>query len=180
VVAAGGIHNFELAERVLSEGIGDVVASARQVLADPDWFTKLETGHADEIRLCEFTNYCEGLDQQHKQVTCQLWDREALNAPGVTLSSDGKRRLGSAELDARMTTASIQQDRFVHDRLPPAGEWPEIVPLANVPMTGQLNCVSFLLDRHLENGAGDRPALHWAGGTWTYGNSLPGWPGSRG
>jgi 2,4-dienoyl-CoA reductase-like NADH-dependent reductase (Old Yellow Enzyme family) len=58
---AGGIHNFELAERVLSEGIGDMVASARQVLADPDWFTKLETGHADEIRLCEFTNYCEGL-----------------------------------------------------------------------------------------------------------------------
>jgi hypothetical protein len=70
---------------VLSEGIGDMVASARQTLADPDWFTKLETGHADEIRLCEFTNYCEGLDQQHKQVTCQLWDREALNAPGVTL-----------------------------------------------------------------------------------------------
>lgn len=93
VVAAGGIHNFELAERVLSDGIGDVVASARQVLADPDWFAKLETGHASDIRLCEFTNYCEGLDQQHKQVTCQLWDREALDAPGVTLSSDGKRRL---------------------------------------------------------------------------------------
>jgi dimethylglycine catabolism A len=93
VVAAGGIHNFELAERVLSDGIGDVVASARQVLADPDWFAKLETGHGGDIRLCEFTNYCEGLDQQHKQVTCQLWDREELNAPGVTLSSDGKRRL---------------------------------------------------------------------------------------
>jgi 2-aminobenzoate-CoA ligase len=67
-----------------------------------------------------------------------------------------------------MNGPGIQHDRFVHDRLPPAGEWPEIVPLANVPMTGQLNCVSFLLDRHLENGAGDRPALHWAGGTWTY------------
>lgn len=93
VVAAGGIHNYELAERVLAEGIGDVVASARQVLADPDWFLKLETGHGRDIQLCEFTNYCEGLDQQHKQVTCQLWDREALDAPGVTLSSDGKRRL---------------------------------------------------------------------------------------
>ncbi len=93
IVAAGGIHNFELAERVLHDGIGDVVASARQVLADPDWFRKLETGHADEIRLCEFTNYCEGLDQQHKQVTCQLWDREQLDDPRVTLSSDGKRRM---------------------------------------------------------------------------------------
>jgi 2,4-dienoyl-CoA reductase-like NADH-dependent reductase (Old Yellow Enzyme family) len=93
VVAAGGIHNFELAERVLSEGIGDVVASARQVLADPDWFHKLETGHGDKIRICEFTNYCEGLDQQHKQVTCQLWDREHLDDPGATRSADGKRRL---------------------------------------------------------------------------------------
>jgi 2,4-dienoyl-CoA reductase-like NADH-dependent reductase (Old Yellow Enzyme family) len=93
VVAAGGIHNFELAERVLTGGIGDVVASARQTLADPDWFLKLETGHGGEVRLCEFTNYCEGLDQQHKQVTCQLWDREALDAPDATLSCDGKRRL---------------------------------------------------------------------------------------
>ena len=93
VVVAGGIHNFELAERVLSEGIGDVVASARQVLADPDWFLKLETGHGNEIRICEFTNYCEGLDQQHKQVTCQLWDREHLDDPGATRSADGKRRL---------------------------------------------------------------------------------------
>ncbi|MGB7206898.1 MAG: NADH:flavin oxidoreductase [Anderseniella sp.] len=97
VVAAGGVHNFELAERVLSEGIGDVVASARQVLADPDWFLKLETGHGGDIRLCEFTNYCEGLDQQHKQVTCQLWDREALDAPDVSLSHDGKRRLVSPD-----------------------------------------------------------------------------------
>ncbi len=93
VVAAGGIHNFELAERVLHEGIGDIVASARQALADPDWFLKLETGRGAQIRLCEFTNYCEGLDQNHKQVTCKLWDREALDEPGILKSPDGKRRL---------------------------------------------------------------------------------------
>ena len=28
-----------------------------------------------EVRRCTYTNYCEGLDQRHKQVTCQLWDR---------------------------------------------------------------------------------------------------------
>ena len=36
---------------------------------------------------------CEALDQRHRQVTCELWDREALDEPGITLSRDGKRRL---------------------------------------------------------------------------------------
>lgn len=93
VVAAGGIHNFEIAERVLQEGIGDIVGSARQALADPDWFLKLESGYGADIRLCEFTNYCEGLDQNHKQVTCKLWDRQALDEPGLLKSTDSKRRL---------------------------------------------------------------------------------------
>lgn len=93
VVAAGGIHNFEIAEAVLREGVADVVATARQSLADPDWVLKLEMGHAGAIRLCEYTNYCEGLDQNHKQVTCKLWDRLALDEPGLRRSHDGKRRL---------------------------------------------------------------------------------------
>jgi len=43
--------------------------------------------------LCRYSNYCEGLDQKHKQVTCELWDRTALDEPGVVLASDRKRRL---------------------------------------------------------------------------------------
>lgn len=93
VVAAGGICEFAQAEGVLERGEADFVASARQSLADPDWFLKIRQGRGSEIRRCEFTNYCEALDQQHKQVTCKLWDREALDAPDVTLASDGKRRL---------------------------------------------------------------------------------------
>src|SRR5688572_32461930 len=42
---------------------------------------------------CTFTNYCEALDQMHKQVTCKLWDRVEMDEPEVSLSSDGKRRL---------------------------------------------------------------------------------------
>ena len=93
VVAAGGICEFHQAEAVLARGDADFVASARQTLADPDWFLKILAGRGDEIRRCEFTNYCEALDQQHKQVTCKLWDRDALDAPDVTLATDGKRRL---------------------------------------------------------------------------------------
>ena len=72
---------------------GTPVAAARQSLADPDWFLKVRLGRGSEVRRCEFTNYCEALDQQHKQVTCKLWDREQLDETDVTLATDGKRRL---------------------------------------------------------------------------------------
>lgn len=93
VVAAGGINSFELAEAVLARGEADFVAAARQSLADPDWWEKMRTGRGAEIRRCLYTNYCEGLDQRHRQVTCQLWDRLGVEEPGVALAADGRRRL---------------------------------------------------------------------------------------
>jgi hypothetical protein len=82
-----------LAEATLWRGEADIIAMARQSLADPDWFAKVRSGRGDEVRRCNFTNYCEGLDQMHKQVTCKLWDRVNLDEPGITKSDDGKRRL---------------------------------------------------------------------------------------
>ena len=93
VVAAGGLCTFEQAEAALAAGHCDVIGAARQSLADPDWWRKMELGHGDEIRRCIYTNYCEGLDQRHKQVTCQLWDREQLDERQAPRSHDGKRRL---------------------------------------------------------------------------------------
>jgi 2,4-dienoyl-CoA reductase-like NADH-dependent reductase (Old Yellow Enzyme family) len=93
VVTSGGICSFEQAETILADGQADIIAAARQSLADPDWFLKIEQGRGDEIRRCIFTNYCEGLDQKHKTVTCQLWDREFEEGFAGTRSSDGKRRL---------------------------------------------------------------------------------------
>jgi len=93
VVAAGGVGTFELAEEILRRGDADIVGAARQSLADPDWFLKILEGRGEEVRRCTYTNYCEALDQSHKQVTCKLWDRAALEEPGVSLSSDGRRRL---------------------------------------------------------------------------------------
>ncbi len=74
VVFSGGVSTFEQAEELLRAGVADIVASARQSLADPDWFRKLRLGLGQEVRRCVFTNYCEGLDQVHKPVTCKLWD----------------------------------------------------------------------------------------------------------
>jgi dimethylglycine catabolism A len=93
IVTSGGIATFEQAESILQNGEADIVAAARQSLADPDWFLKIRMGRGAEVRRCEFTNYCEGLDQMHKQVTCKLWDRLQTDEPGATLSDDGRRRL---------------------------------------------------------------------------------------
>jgi 2,4-dienoyl-CoA reductase-like NADH-dependent reductase (Old Yellow Enzyme family) len=93
VVTSGGICSFEQAEAILQRGEADAVAAARQSLADPDWFLKVRLGRGAEVRRCVYTNYCEGLDQKHKQVTCQLWDRDFADGATVPRSSDGKRRL---------------------------------------------------------------------------------------
>ena len=93
VVLSGGISTFEQAEALLRDGAADIIASARQSLADPDWFRKLRLGLGNEVRRCVFTNYCEGLDQVHKPVTCKLWDHVGLDEPDVPRTADGRRRL---------------------------------------------------------------------------------------
>ncbi len=93
IVVAGGITTFEQAEGILQRGEADITATARQALADPDWIEKIRAGRGEEILRCTYTNYCEGLDQSHKQVTCKLWDRVRLDEPGITLSADSRRRL---------------------------------------------------------------------------------------
>jgi dimethylglycine catabolism A len=93
IVACGGIATFAQAEAVLASGQADLVASARQTLADPDWFSKVRQGRGEEVRRCLFTNYCEGLDQAHEAVTCQLWDRSKGQPDDATVlrAPDGRR-----------------------------------------------------------------------------------------
>jgi len=93
IVATGGITTFEQSESILQSGDADIIGMARQALADPDWFIKVRLGRGDDVRRCTYTNYCEALDQAHRQVTCKLWDRKELDEPGVAMASDGRRRL---------------------------------------------------------------------------------------
>src|SRR4029079_6421443 len=93
VVMSGGISTFEQAEDLLRTGVADIIASARQSLADPDWFRKLRLGLGDEVRRCVFTNYCEGLEQVHKPVTCKLWDHLEIEGDDTPRTDDGRRRM---------------------------------------------------------------------------------------
>ncbi len=92
-VATGGITTFEQAEEILQSGDADIIGMARQALADPDWFLKVKLGRGEEVRRCTYTNYCEALDQAHRQVTCKLWDRKELDESGIAMAADGRRRL---------------------------------------------------------------------------------------
>ena len=65
--------------------------------------------------------------------------------------------------------SSPQLDRFVHDRLPPKGQWPTLLyERPELAFPAQCNLVEALLDRAPEQGWGDRPLLRSSAGVLTY------------
>ena len=111
VVVTGGIHGFEQAEALLRDGKADIVGFARQSLADPDWFVKVRLGRGDEVVVCEYTNYCEALDQKHVPVTCKLWDRKQRDEPGVRMTPDGKTQAHGTVVGTRSGRRSGARSR---------------------------------------------------------------------
>ncbi|NKC33691.1 benzoate-CoA ligase family protein [Falsiroseomonas selenitidurans] len=68
-----------------------------------------------------------------------------------------------------MTHHSAHRDRFCRDGLPPRDQWPDFLldrPEYHYPP--RLNCAVELLDRNLERGRGDHPALVTPAETLTY------------
>jgi len=81
VATAGKISDPVEAEQVLDQGQADVLAIARQLLADPDWPNKVRSGDTGRIIRCSYCNVCKALDGDHKPVICFLWPKGALQAP---------------------------------------------------------------------------------------------------
>jgi len=72
--------------------------------------------------------------------------------------------------DRSSLRASAHVDRFAADHLPPRELWPAL-RLDALPELGyppRLNAAVVLLDRHVLAGNGDRIALRFADGAWTY------------
>jgi 2-aminobenzoate-CoA ligase len=78
-------------------------------------------------------------------------------------------------LEATVQAApTAHADTFARDHLPPRQLWPEI-DLSGVPeLAGRarINAAAELLDARVAAGDGDRPALVFAGGRWTYAELL--------
>lgn len=65
--------------------------------------------------------------------------------------------------------ASAQTDRFVHDRLPPAEQWPQMrYDLPELQLPDQLNLVEALLDQAADKPWADRPMLRSPQRTLSY------------
>jgi len=111
IIATGGITTFDQAEEILQRDDADIVGMARQALADPDWFRKVKLGRGQEVRRCTYTNYCEALDQAHRQVTCKLWDRKELDEPGISTAADGRRRLLPPRWDDHLSARIKTKER---------------------------------------------------------------------
>jgi 2-aminobenzoate-CoA ligase len=62
---------------------------------------------------------------------------------------------------------SAHVDQFARQMLPPRDLWPEI-SMGELRYPERLNCAAELLDAMVERGNGDRVALRFPGGTWTY------------
>jgi 2,4-dienoyl-CoA reductase (NADPH2) len=52
VATAGRIVEPERAEKMLAEGVTDLIGLARPLIADPEWVNKTRQGRKDDIRLC--------------------------------------------------------------------------------------------------------------------------------
>ncbi len=81
VAVAGKLDAPKDAERVLAQGMADIVGIARGLLADPDWPIKLRRGEADRIVQCDYCNVCKALDGTHRTVICSLWPQGSIQAP---------------------------------------------------------------------------------------------------
>ena len=81
LAVAGKLDAPQDAERVLAEGMADIVGIARGLLADPDWPVKLKNADADRIVQCDYCNVCKALDGTHRTVICSLWPQGSIQAP---------------------------------------------------------------------------------------------------
>jgi 2-aminobenzoate-CoA ligase len=68
-----------------------------------------------------------------------------------------------------MAGRAASVDPFARAHLPPPELWPELLfELPALQYPARMNCVGELLDRHVADGQGGRPALFGAHETWTY------------
>jgi len=68
-----------------------------------------------------------------------------------------------------MTVHSAHVDTFAHDNLPPRDQWPDLIfTLPELQYPEGMNCIVELLDKNIQQGYGERPAIFSADGVLTY------------
>ena len=71
VIAVGRVNDPLMADRLLQDGVADLIGVVRAQIADPDWALKSQQDQASEIRKCIACNqYCIGLMGLNQPLSC--------------------------------------------------------------------------------------------------------------
>ncbi len=70
VLAFGRVIDALHAEKILEDGVGDLIGMGRALVADAALPNKVRSGHADQVRPCIFCNACWGEIHVGKPIAC--------------------------------------------------------------------------------------------------------------
>lgn len=105
---AGKLSDPKDAERVLAEGMADMVGIARGLLADPDWPDKVKRGEFDRVVKCDYCNVCKALDGTHRTVVCALWPQGAIQASADDPALHAPVWPGAVVLTAKLKDSRVE------------------------------------------------------------------------
>ena len=97
VIAVNHIKRPALAEKMLEEGLCDLVGLGRQMMADPEWTNKVSAGKADQIRYCISCGACINCSGRGEKLRCSVNPEEYTGRNAVVIGS-GFTGLEVAEL----------------------------------------------------------------------------------
>ncbi len=124
ILHAQGIRDVTQAERIIANGLVDMVGMTRAHIADPHIIVKIRDGREDQIRQCVGANYC--IDRQYlgQDVLCvqnAATSRESTMPQVVSKSKGEKRRVivvgaGPAGLEAARVSAERGHEVILFER----------------------------------------------------------------
>nr|CCC91642.1 putative 2,4-dienoyl-coa reductase-like protein [Trypanosoma congolense IL3000] len=108
LVATHRVHSVAVAERLLREGVCDLVGVGRSLLADPQMIQKAEMGRTEDIVPCIACNHCVNRLYKHQRITCALnplsgYERERRWAPTQFKKSIAVIGAGAAGVTCALT-----------------------------------------------------------------------------
>lgn len=111
VTGVGRIVSPALARKAVQDGIVDLVAIGRGLVADPEWPRKVQAGRDEDVRMCIMCNYCTDSIMKRSPLSCAINAGIGTAEPVVVTAARQPRRVfvigaGPAGLEAARVAAS--------------------------------------------------------------------------
>ncbi|GHU36168.1 2,4-dienoyl-CoA reductase [Betaproteobacteria bacterium] len=128
IIIQGNIQKPAVAERLLSEGIADLIGMGRALIADPQWVNKVKKGCTEEIRPCIYCNIgcTHSRNVGMKPICCTvnpdiIEENEYQTHQVKQLTNVVVVGAGTAGLEAACTAAEVGCNAFVLEKTAQTG-----------------------------------------------------------